>query len=114
MKTSCHCGKVSGTISAPLESGMSCNCSICRRRGHLLCFIPAAQFTLETSREAMTLYSFKAHRIQHLFCATCGCSPFAEGTAPDGSKMVAVNLRCVEGIDLKEVKITEFDGASLP
>jgi len=27
--------------------------------------------------------------------------------------MVAINLRCVEGIDLAKIRITPFDGASL-
>ncbi len=114
MRGSCHCGKVAYTTPDTPTEAMSCNCSICRRRGSLLAFTTPDKFKLETSREALTVYTFKSHVIRHQFCKTCGCAPFAEGTAPDGKPMVALNLRCAEGIDLKALKITEFDGASLP
>ena len=34
---SCHCGAIRFTFKGPdkIESGLRCNCSICRRRGHL-------------------------------------------------------------------------------
>jgi hypothetical protein len=57
---------------------------------------------------------FKSHTIRHQFGKTCGCAPFAEGTSPDGNAIVAINLRCAEDLDLANIKIKEFDGASLP
>jgi hypothetical protein len=33
--------------------------------------------------------------------------------APDGNRMVAVNLRCVPDIDLDQLEIQAFDGANL-
>jgi len=50
--------------------------------------------------------------IKHRFCATCGIHPYGEGTSPSGDAMAAINLRCIEGIDLKAVPVTEFDGRS--
>jgi hypothetical protein len=32
---------------------------------------------------------------------------------PDGTRMVAVNLRCVPDIDLDTLEIQKFDGAKL-
>lgn len=113
-KVSCHCGGVVGRVEAELTTGMECNCSICRRKGHLLAFVPASEFTLETARDNIAVYTFNAHRIRHQFCKICGCNPVSEGISPDGKSMCAINLRCVDGIDLNEVKITKFDGASLP
>ncbi|KRB82972.1 aldehyde-activating protein [Sphingomonas sp. Root710] len=110
---SCHCGKVAFAIEgdAPAEA-MACNCSMCRRKGFLLAFVPAGQFTLLRGEEDLKSYLFNKHRIEHRFCTTCGTQPFAYGKMPDGSETRAVNLRCVETIDLDALAIKHVDGAS--
>jgi hypothetical protein len=113
MKGSCHCGKVAYRIDAEPREAMACNCSICHRKGYLLFFTTPDTFVLETPRSEISVYTFKSHNIRHQFCKTCGCAPFSEGTGQDRKPMLAINLRCAEGIDLAAVKITEFDGASL-
>ena len=114
IRGSCHCGKVAYRLDADPTQAMQCNCSICRRKGSLLSFASPDQFTLETPRDAIAVYTFKSHSIRHQFCKTCGCAPFSEGVGPDGKAMVAINLRCAEDVDLAQVEITSFDGASLP
>ena len=110
----CHCGAVRYHVSLDLaKPAMSCNCSICSRNGTLLSFVPASKFTLDKGEEQLSDYQFNKHNIHHLVCKTCGIKSFARGTAPDGSQMVAVNVRCLDGIDLKSVPTTEFDGKSL-
>ncbi|SCW48108.1 Uncharacterized conserved protein [Sphingobium faniae] len=110
---SCHCGAVTFRVDTePPTEAMSCNCSHCRRKGFLLTFVPAAQFTLNGGAEQLTDYQFYKHRITHRFCRTCGAQPFAEGKGADGSAMQAVNLRCVPGIDLDALTIKKVDGAS--
>jgi len=111
---SCHCGRISYRLAADAPSeAMACNCSICRRKGYLLAFFPASRLTLETPRDDIAVYTFGKHVIRHQFCKTCGCAPFGEGPGPDGQPMVAVNLRCVDGLDVATLRITPFDGASL-
>ncbi|WP_434221452.1 GFA family protein [Mesorhizobium opportunistum] len=39
-KGSCHCGKVVLEFEAELTGAVRCNCSICSRKGALLCAIP--------------------------------------------------------------------------
>ncbi|MEX0922124.1 MAG: GFA family protein [Rhodovibrionaceae bacterium] len=111
---SCHCGKVRYSLAgdAPKQA-IACNCSICRRKGSLLAFTAPENFTLETPREALAAYSFNTHNIQHLFCKTCGCAPFGEGSGPDGQATIALNLRCAEDLDLSELEIQPYDGAAL-
>ena len=109
---SCHCGAIAYTLDHTPAEAMQCNCSICSRKGYLLAFAGVDQLKLETSRDAITTYTFNKHVIQHQFCKTCGCAPFGQGVGPDGKEMVAVNLRCAEGLDLSNVKITPYDGAS--
>jgi hypothetical protein len=59
-------------------------------------------------------YLFNKHVIHHQFCRTCGVEPFARGTAP-GAKApkVAINVRCLDGIDVASLKPAPFDGKSL-
>lgn len=60
----------------------------------------------------MGTYLFNKHAIRHRFCKTCGMHPFAEATDPKGQPTVAVNIRCLEGIDLDAVPVKHFDGRS--
>lgn len=109
---SCHCGKVKYEAEMNIKNALSCNCSICLRRGSLLDFIPETQFKLLSGANDLQEYLFNKHAIHHMFCKTCGILPFAKAAGPDGTKMVAINLRTIEGIDLKSLTINEYDGRS--
>lgn len=110
---SCHCGEVGFSVAgdAPGEA-ISCNCSHCRRKGLLLAFVPEEQFTLLRGADSLQSYFFNKHAIEHRFCTTCGTQPFATGKGPDGATMAAINLRCVESIDLDALTLNKADGAS--
>ena len=108
----CHCQAVRYEVSADIETVISCNCSICQKRGSLLTFVPASQFSLLSGEGALTDYQFAKKTIHHSFCSTCGVASFATGKAPDGADMVAVNIRCLDDIDLSAFKVTAFDGRS--
>ncbi|UYO92388.1 GFA family protein [Pollutimonas sp. M17] len=109
---SCHCGAVQFKVNAePPAAAISCNCSHCRRKGFLLSFFPAEQFTLTQGEEALRSYKFNTHKIAHRFCQICGTEPFAYGANPDGSEVRAINLRCVPAIDLDALELQHYDGA---
>jgi hypothetical protein len=108
----CHCGKVKYEVEMNFEKAISCNCSICMKRGSLLDFVPETSFKLLSGQDELTDYQFNKKVIHHLFCKTCGILSFGKGSAPDGTKMVAINVRCLEGVDLKKIKIQEYDGRS--
>lgn len=109
---SCHCGAVAFTVAGDAPTGaMSCNCSHCRRKGFLLTFVPAAQFTIERGEDQLITYTFNKHQIRHRFCRVCGTQPFGEGER-DGQQLRAVNLRCVPEVDLDALAIQKVDGAS--
>lgn len=111
---SCHCGAVTFSVDAELPTeALSCNCSICRRKGLLLSFFPISAFTLSSGQDRLSTYTFNRHKIRHQFCRTCGAQPFAYGTAPDGAAMCAVNLRCVPDVVLDALQIHAYDGASV-
>jgi hypothetical protein len=109
---SCHCGKVAYEVEGDIDKAIDCNCSHCRRKGFLLAFVPPGQFHLNQGEDALATYTFNKHAIQHRFCTTCGCAPFAFGKGPDGSEVVAVNVRCLPDVDLEKLEVSHVDGRS--
>ena len=110
---SCHCGQVAYEADTDLGMVVSCNCSICRKRGALLTVVPEDNVRLKSGGEALTDYLFNKKVVHHMFCPTCGVGAFARGIRPDGAKMIALNVRCLDGVDLDALKVRKFDGASL-
>jgi hypothetical protein len=111
-KGSCHCGGIRFDVEGTFGDLLECNCSHCQRKGYLLWFVPKDKLTLTTPPSAMGTYKFNKHVLDHHFCPTCGCAPFSFGTAPDGTATAAINVRCLEGIDLTQVKRIPYDGRS--
>ena len=109
-RASCHCGKVALEVEGSIDGAMACNCSICGRRGSLLWFVPRTQLRLLTPEDNAATYLFNKHVISHRFCPTCGIHPYGEGTGPDGKRMAAVNLRCVQDLDLAAIPVQHFNG----
>jgi hypothetical protein len=106
----CQCGKVRYEVSLELGEVVSCNCSRCGKLGTLLAFAPLQNFKLISGEDATTEYQFNKHVIHHLFCSTCGIQSFARGKTPDGRDMVAVNARCLDGVDPDTLTVKKFDG----
>ncbi len=112
-KGSCHCGRIRFEAEGDIGDVIECNCSHCSRKGYLLWFIPRAQLQLATPESDLSTYTFNKHVIQHHFCANCGCAPFGFGVAPNGDATAAVNVRCIEGVELTELTRIPFDGRNL-
>jgi hypothetical protein len=110
---SCHCGAVSYGVTADLGKTIVCNCSICRRTGAILAFVPAADFNLISGADSLVDYQFNRNIIHHLFCRTCGVRSFSRGRGPNGAETVAINVRCLDGVDPDSLSPRKFDGAKL-
>ena len=109
-KGSCHCGTVAFEVETDLEQVIECNCSICRRKGYLLTFVPRAALNVIRGEESLSTYTFNTHAIRHRFCSTCGSATFGEGQQPTGEAMAAINVRCLEAVELSDLTITPFNG----
>jgi hypothetical protein len=112
-KSSCHCGKVAFEAEGEIKGVMACNCSICQRKGALMWFLPRDKLRLLTPENAMATYTFNKHAIKHRFCPACGIHPYGEATDPQGNAMAAINIRCLEGIDLQAIPVQHYDGRAL-
>ena len=107
---SCHCGAVIFTVEGEIDQAIECNCSHCSRKGFLLWFVPRDSFAVTAGAEKLTTYTFNKHKIEHQFCSQCGCQAFGLGNMPDGKKMAAINIRCLNGVELAVVKRVPVNG----
>lgn len=106
-----------------LDHVRSCNCSVCRKRGALIHRVPAEALRLRTPLDSLTVYQWHTGTAKDYFCPECGILAFripsaltadelAGGAAPfDGW---AINVRCLQGVDLDSIPIVKIDGAALP
>lgn len=108
----CQCGRVRFTVDVALDSLITCNCSRCGKLGSVLAFTSTDAFALQTGDDALTEYRFNTDKIAHLFCATCGIQSFGRGVTPDGRQMIAVNVRCLDDVDVFALKPLQVDGKS--
>lgn len=113
MKTyqgSCHCGRVKFSITSTIDKVVSCNCSICSKKGVLHHRVTPEQFELLEGKEYLSLYQFDTKEAKHFFCSECGIHPFSNPrSAPD---MISINVRCLDNFDLaaEKYEIINFDG----
>jgi hypothetical protein len=78
----------------------------------LLWFVPRTTVQITKGEGESSVYRFHRMAIEHHFCPTCGCAPYGFGSMPDGTKMAAVNARCLEALDLSQLKRNQLDGKS--
>lgn len=110
---SCHCGAIKFEAEGELKGAVDCNCSICSRKATLLWFVPKTHFHLLTPEDKLTTYTFNKHIIKHRFCSVCGVQPFGEAVDPKGVPTVAVNIRCLENVDISGIPVHHYDGKSV-
>lgn len=109
---SCHCGQISFEVEGEFEQVFECNCSHCSRKGYLLWFVPPSHLKVISAEAGLSTYTFNKHVIKHRFCSKCGCAPFGLGTLRSGKEAAAINVRCLEGVDLSLLKRVPVDGRS--
>jgi|ERR1700733_3987545 len=109
---SCHCGNIRFEVEDTLASVTECNCSHCSRKGYLLWFVPRSAVSLKCPPESLGPYTFNKHFIKHHFCPKCGCVPLGFG-ASKGFETAAINVRCLEDVDLSRLERKFFDGRAL-
>ena len=107
----CHCGRVRFETTTDPCQAIACNCSICAKHGLWLTFVSPQQFKLLSGLDDLADHQFNKHVIHHLFCSTCGVESYAHGKRPgDGADVVAINVRCLDGVDPDALKVKKVDG----
>lgn len=105
---SCHCGRVTFEVQAQLDYVIDCNCSLCRRRGALWHAVTDPNLRILTGESELALYQFNTKTAKHYFCRQCGIHPFIRPRL-DPSRW-AVNVRCLNDIELSSIPVRDFDG----
>jgi hypothetical protein len=109
----CHCGRVRYEVETDLGMVLSCNCSLCTKRGALWTYVGPDQFNLLSGKDELADYQFNKKTIHHLFCPHCGVGSFSTGKGEDGSEGIGINVRCLDGVDVDALTLTPFDGKKL-
>jgi hypothetical protein len=113
MTGGCHCGQVRFECTTDFAMVTACNCSICTKKGLHFAFLPPTRFRLCAGEDNLKEYLFNKHAIKHQLCIDCGVDVFARGKKPDGSEVVALNVSCIDGIELSKLAMTPIDGRSM-
>lgn len=109
---SCHCGRVRFKVEIELDHVRVCDCSICRRRGALIHRVAEAALELLTPLEELSTYKFHTRQATDYFCPHCGILPFRRPrTAPH---LWAINVRCLENVDIDSIPVQRAHGSRLP
>jgi hypothetical protein len=109
---SCHCGAVAYQVEGDIQGAIMCNCSICHKRGGPLWFVGRNQLRFDKGEDSLAAYTFNKHVIKHFFCSRCGIHTHGAANDPKGNPVAAINLRCLDGVDLDQLEITPYDGRS--
>lgn len=119
---SCHCGKIRFEIDADLDHVRVCDCSICTKRGALNYRVEEACFRLLTPIEELSVYQWHTRTAKDYFCPHCGILPFRRPRALASAEVEigvapfrgwAVNVRCLDGVDLASLPIKRVHGSRL-
>ena len=104
----CHCGAVRFRVEVSEHKALSCNCSICKKKGFLHLIVPKDKFVLLAGKDALTTYTFNTGVAKHQFCKVCGIHAFyVPRSHPD---CVDVNVRALDGDVEERFTVEPFDG----
>jgi hypothetical protein len=107
----CHCGAVRFRARLDLDEAIVCDCSICRKKGSIAVRIADADFELQTPVEELGLYQFNKRIACHYFCPACGIHPFHRPRSYP--ELWAVNIRCLDGMDVGGVEPRRVFGSKM-
>ena len=105
---SCHCGHLRLEVDADLTEVSECNCSICVRSGFLHWYVRPEQVKFLSEKHGASTYWWRSATGGQHFCPNCGNAILR--TSLQYPPPLAINARCVEGIDLASITIRHFDG----
>ncbi|MGH6922291.1 MAG: GFA family protein [Propylenella sp.] len=103
---SCHCGAIRFEVDAELADLVECNCSTCARHSFLHWKVPVEAVRLVTQNVRISTYLWRDAAGGHHFCPVCGTAMMRTGYQTG----VSLNARCIEGVDIFELKTRRYDG----
>ena len=83
------------------------------KRGAMWTFVPPTKPALRAGADNLVDYQFNKRIIHHLFCRECGVGSYSRGQRPGGGEMIAINVRCLDAVDVDGLAPMPFDGKKL-
>lgn len=108
---SCHCGAVRFRTHLDTDDAFACDCSVCTKKGSVVVRVDEANFDLLTPLEDLTEYTFNKHVAKHYFCPRCGIHTFNRPRSYP--ELWAINLRCLNGVDINTLDVRPVFGSKL-
>ncbi|MDZ7840968.1 MAG: GFA family protein [Gammaproteobacteria bacterium] len=98
-KASCHCGMVELELDLPdgLVDPKRCNCSICRRKGAVMAYVPLSGLRVLKGAEYLKLYQFNTRIAKHYFCSRCGI--YTHHQTRSNPNEYGFNVGCLDGVN---------------
>jgi len=108
----CVCGAVRFEATVDFSAGTTrCNCTFCAKTSIWGVKVKPEDFQLLSGEDSLSDFQRNGKFAHMLFCKHCGARPFSRGDAPwMGGPYVAININCLEDVDLTGVEIRHFDG----
>lgn len=85
-----------------------CNCSICRRKGAGMAYVPLSGLHILCGAEHLKLYQFNSGIAKHYFCSNCGI--YTHHQTRSNPNVYGFNVGCLEGVnpyDLDGVAVSD-------
>jgi hypothetical protein len=112
IEASCHCGTVRIEVAERPRQLTSCNCSLCRRHGALWAYYRPDEVRIVAGAGMTVPYVQGDRTLETHHCPTCGCVTHWESVKTEGSDRMAVNARLMAPVEIADIRIRRFDGAS--
>lgn len=112
LEGSCHCGAVRWRFDGFPESATACNCTLCRRYGHLVAYGFEQENIQVSGPTRIYIRGDGDGDIEFHFCPNCGCEVYERASQPqaDGRRRMSVNLRMAEPAVVAAIPVRHFDG----
>ena len=109
-------------MDADIDHVRACDCSVCVRRGALNHRVAKEKLRLLVPWDDLALYQWGSRTAKDYFCPVCGILPFRRPSDPTWQELQegvepfdgwAVNVRCLEGIDLEAIPVKKIYGSGI-
>jgi hypothetical protein len=107
----CHCGAVRLRLPFVPESGIRCNCSLCRRTAAVWAYYEPGVVRIEGHPGNTQEYIQGDRTLKTIRCRDCGCVTHWEPLEPERTPRLGVNLNNFPPALLERVNVRRFDGA---
>jgi len=107
----CHCGQVRFEATSDLAMVTACNCSYLHQEGPAFRVSGAEELSAPRRRGKLAGNICSTSTPSGISSASiAGVDVFARGNRPDGTEVVALNVSCIDGVDLSKIAMTSIDG----